>query len=310
MLRKRSRPVAGKQTTTPDRSKFSFHFLEKIQRPTTFFFSCTKTLKGLLTNCSSETQPMMSSSSISISILESQSFSALLNPVSPDRKIPNTNPQIFSGNKRHFWDQTGTKGIGLALIDSFEDDENADSNSTTSKQKRKLVVFGSQLKVQVHPPPPLPNSSLFPSNSPDSPPEFGIKTPKSNLWSSGKLNCEIQLEGSSGLIGQSLSMEEMELSEDYTCVISHGPNPKTTRIFGNCVLEGCSDVMALSTAKKNGKFLQSENLSSSPDNFLQFCHHSRIELGQAKDINIYRGEKGFCSQECSKEEMLFHGVGN
>uniref|UniRef100_A0A1J3FNY2 Uncharacterized protein n=1 Tax=Noccaea caerulescens TaxID=107243 RepID=A0A1J3FNY2_NOCCA len=30
---------------------------------------------------------------------------------------------------------------------------------------------------------------------------------------------------------------EMALSEDYTCIISHGPNPKTTHIFGDCILD-------------------------------------------------------------------------
>ncbi|CAE5964843.1 unnamed protein product [Arabidopsis arenosa] len=29
----------------------------------------------------------------------------------------------------------------------------------------------------------------------------------------------------------------LALSEDYTCIISHGPNPKTTHIFGDCILD-------------------------------------------------------------------------
>ncbi|KAG7590882.1 Integral membrane protein SYS1-related [Arabidopsis suecica] len=36
---------------------------------------------------------------------------------------------------------------------------------------------------------------------------------------------------------RSLSGREMALSEDYTCIISHGPNPKTTHIFGDCILD-------------------------------------------------------------------------
>uniref|UniRef100_A0A0A9G8L9 Uncharacterized protein n=1 Tax=Arundo donax TaxID=35708 RepID=A0A0A9G8L9_ARUDO len=32
---------------------------------------------------------------------------------------------------------------------------------------------------------------------------------------------------------------EMEPSEeDYTCIISRGPNPRTVHIFGDCVVEG------------------------------------------------------------------------
>ncbi|GAB4841605.1 zinc-finger of the FCS-type, C2-C2 [Ancistrocladus abbreviatus] len=308
MLRKRSRPVASKQTIAPDHCNFPSNFPEKIQRRSSFFFNSPKNLKGLLGKYSSETQPMMSSTSISM--LESKPFSALLNPFPHGGKIPTKTAPTFSGNRRYFWDQTDHKGIGLALIDSLVEDQNADASFTTSKQKRKLVVFGSQLKIQVPVSPPTqPNSSLFPSESPYSPPEFGIKTPKSNLQSFGKTNCEIQMEGSSGLIGQSLSMEEIELSEDYTCVISHGPNPKTTRIFGNCVLERCCGVVG-SPAKKNGKCLWSEKPGSSSEKFLRFCHHCKEELCQGKDIYMYRGEKAFCSQECRSEEMLFDGVEN
>lgn len=39
------------------------------------------------------------------------------------------------------------------------------------------------------------------------------------------------------IISQVYSREMMALSEDYTCIISHGPNPKTTHIFGDCILD-------------------------------------------------------------------------
>ncbi|KAF8117925.1 hypothetical protein N665_0008s0263 [Sinapis alba] len=42
---------------------------------------------------------------------------------------------------------------------------------------------------------------------------------------------------SSQAYSRSLSAREMALSEDYTCIISHGPNPKTTHIFGDCILD-------------------------------------------------------------------------
>ncbi|KAL1199368.1 FCS-Like Zinc finger 10 [Cardamine amara subsp. amara] len=42
---------------------------------------------------------------------------------------------------------------------------------------------------------------------------------------------------SSQAYSPSLSGREMALSEDYTCIISHGPNPKTTHIFGDCILD-------------------------------------------------------------------------
>ncbi|XP_055831233.1 uncharacterized protein LOC129900308 [Solanum dulcamara] len=39
--------------------------------------------------------------------------------------------------------------------------------------------------------------------------------------------------------------DEMESSEDYTCVMIHGPNPKTTHIFDNCIIESCCGVRKL-----------------------------------------------------------------
>ncbi|KAE8819193.1 hypothetical protein D1007_02947 [Hordeum vulgare] len=41
----------------------------------------------------------------------------------------------------------------------------------------------------------------------------------------------------------SVSAMEVEQSEDYTCIIAHGSNPKTTRIFGDCILEPCPVLM-------------------------------------------------------------------
>ncbi|GMI73812.1 hypothetical protein like AT3G22550 [Hibiscus trionum] len=72
---------------------------------------------------------------------------------------------------------------------------------------------------------------------------------------------------------------EMELSEDYTCVKSHGANPKTTHIYDNCVVRSSY--------------------------FLSFCHTCKKDLEQKIDIYIYRGEKAFCSQE-----MILHGEEN
>jgi hypothetical protein len=59
----------------------------------------------------------------------------------------------------------------------------------------------------------------------------------------GKLRASGSLPASIGAprryIG-SVSATEVEQSEDYTCIIAHGPNPKTTRIYGDCILEPCT----------------------------------------------------------------------
>ncbi|KAH9785807.1 protein MARD1 [Citrus sinensis] len=91
-----------------------------------------------------------------------------------------------------------------------------------------------------------------------------------------------------------LSPTEMELSEEYTCVIAHGPNPKTTRIFDNCIIESYCSVSDSGINESH----------STPENFLSFCYTCKRNLEQTNDIYIYRGEKAFCSQECRYQEML------
>uniref|UniRef100_A0A2P2Q3X7 FLZ-type domain-containing protein n=1 Tax=Rhizophora mucronata TaxID=61149 RepID=A0A2P2Q3X7_RHIMU len=88
----------------------------------------------------------------------------------------------------------------------------------------------------------------------------------------------------------------MELSEDYTCVISHGPNPTTTHIFGDCILDNCCFV--------------SDKSNSSPKDFLSCCPACKKNLEQKHGIHIHRGEKAFCSSECHYQEMLLDGVKN
>lgn len=102
--------------------------------------------------------------------------------------------------------QLESEGIKLALLlDPIENEE--------------MVLFGTELKVQ----------------SPASPTDFGIKTRDSQLLASSLK----ELEKDSCCIAHGLSLREMESSEDYTCVITHGPNPKTTHIFDNCVVGTC-----------------------------------------------------------------------
>ncbi|GMH20859.1 hypothetical protein Nepgr_022701 [Nepenthes gracilis] len=302
MLRKGSRTVASKQAISVDPSNFPSHFPEKSTRPTWFFSNYPNIFKGFLTNCSHETDQIMSSTSRT----DTKPFSAFSDQISILRKIPITNPPpTFSGRKRpNPWDQTDAKG--LALIDSLIEDNTGAESSTISKQKRKFFLFDSQLHIQV-PVPALPDFPLFSdSNSLNTPAEFGINTPKSNIWPVGDKNREIETEKSSVLTGEIISMEEMEMEEDYTRVISHGPIPRTTHIFGNCVVESCCGGAGSPAAGKVEAF--SWENSFSPENFLAFCHHCRAKLGQGMDIFMYRGEKAFCSQECRCQDMLFDGA--
>ncbi|MCD7463487.1 hypothetical protein HAX54_050725 [Datura stramonium] len=54
-----------------------------------------------------------------------------------------------------------------------------------------------------------------------------------------EIPCPIEVTNSCGDFG------EMESSEDYTCVINHGPNPRTTHIFDNCIVESYCGVRKL-----------------------------------------------------------------
>ncbi|CAH9138292.1 unnamed protein product [Cuscuta epithymum] len=99
---------------------------------------------------------------------------------------------------------------------------------------------------------------------------------------------------------------EIELSEDYTCVRTRGPNPKVTHIFCDCILD-ChnyefahfsrygdeDDIMGLSKG----------SASCEEQHFLSFCYTCKKDL-DGKDIYIYRGDKAFCSSACRSMEIL------
>ncbi|GAB4837376.1 hypothetical protein Ancab_002254 [Ancistrocladus abbreviatus] len=149
------------------------------------------------------------------------------------------------------------------------------------------------ISVRVNPPPKLPlGSPNFENSSHENLSSFPV------LMDSGN-----------GYIG-SLSASEIELSEDYTRVILHGPNPKTTHIFGDCVLE-CHPIET-SGNKRGGVEIGVPKLGRSSEfptpypsvDFLSFCCFCKKKLEEGKDIYMYRGEKAFCSLDCRLEEIL------
>ncbi|KAJ1384356.1 Zf-FLZ domain [Sesbania bispinosa] len=139
----------------------------------------------------------------------------------------------------------------------------------------------------------------------EKPADFSAKMRNSRLGKSAFGSANSALETSKSRTRRvstgCLSATEMELSEDYTRVISHGPNPKTTHIFDNCVVEGsCFHVGCTSSAIEN--VFPSET-------FMSFCFYCNKNLGQGIDIYIYRGERAFCSSECRYQGMLLEENG-
>ncbi|XP_008786298.2 FCS-Like Zinc finger 10-like isoform X2 [Phoenix dactylifera] len=153
-------------------------------------------------------------------------------------------------------------------------------------------------------------SEMFPSDSKDSrmdsPPLVGNATNFDSF--SGSLPISF---GSSRGFMASLSASEIELSEDYTCIISHGPNPKTTHIFGDCILESHT-IQSPDSKNKLGRegggsswlVKCPEDSPPCPSNdFLSNCFSCKKKL-EGKDIYMYRGEKAFCSCNCRDREIL------
>ncbi|CAO2820640.1 unnamed protein product [Amaranthus hypochondriacus] len=104
----------------------------------------------------------------------------------------------------------------------------------------------------------------------------------------------------------SLTPTEIELSEDYTCVITHGTNPKTTHIFGDCVLNCHPNEIDLASLETRKPCLQKRSPARYPsDDFFSFCYFCKKKLEEGKDICI--GEKAFCSWDCRLEEISIDG---
>lgn len=235
---------------------------------TSSIFTSPRLFTGLISKSCNEIDSTMNSPT---SILDFKPFSPLKN----------------KQQCKNIWEKFESKPVGLALVDALID-EKPDPDS--SKAGNRMVVFGSQLKIQV---PPLPPSDELPL--PNSPSDFGIKTRNSLVGSFSPRFSPSPVKKSpfgsmnSGCIS-SLSATEMELSEDYTCVISYGPNPRTTHIFDDCVVESCCGVVKFSQSRKESVNVSFSDTSMSypSESFLSFCYNCKKNLGQGKDIYMYR----------------------
>ncbi|MCL7046835.1 hypothetical protein MKW94_013580 [Papaver nudicaule] len=278
MLRKRSRTVTTTSNQASSMGSDNGYYLssprDKFIKPTPPLIS-PRLLFSVSNGLLSETDNNSSSLKSPTSILDNKPFFA--------------NPFSTSSSTTKSWEKKVESGIGLGILDALLDDEKQPNQKSSSR----MVLFGSQLKIQIPP--------LVPTASPSST-DFGINTPIHEMGCSSQLFSPS--EKTPRVFTGCLSASEMESSEDYTCVITHGPNPRTTHIFDNCIVKDCCGVVGFSSPKKVNVCLSEKSEDYPSKNFLSFCHTCKKHLEQGKDIYIYRGEKAFCSHECRNEEIL------
>lgn len=220
--------------------------------------------RDFTTKCLSATEALRSPTSI-LDAKALSPFVAFGNPFS-------TLPHKTSPPNRTLWDKPDSKGIGLGLVGALKDDDDPICHNSEPNKGNVL------LRVKI----------------PCADEDFENKTKDSGSGICATKDCSCA-SPSAGVV----SWGEMELSEEYTCVISHGPNPRTTHIFNNCIV-----VETYCSLPQN----QNSHSAFASANFLSFCYTCKKHLDQTKDIFIYRGEKAFCSRECRHQEMVLDGI--
>ncbi|KAM3295026.1 hypothetical protein ACQJBY_037717 [Aegilops geniculata] len=161
-----------------------------------------------------------------------------------------------------------------------------------AKAGGRKVVFGSQLRIQV----PSGRAAELVS----SPIEFGVKNRDAQLAvlsPARRFLPEVVSSPTARVFAAGVAPGEVAMSEDYTCVISRGPNPRTRHIFDDCIVESRGDVLV--DKADNGPGGDPAPASG----FLRSCHACRRQL--AGHANDNWGGKAFCSDECRYREMLF-----
>ncbi|KAK8943012.1 hypothetical protein KSP39_PZI009026 [Platanthera zijinensis] len=158
--------------------------------------------------------------------------------------------------------------VGLSIVDSL-------TREKSSVAENRIVWLGSKIKVKI------PSNSIQMAESPHTTVEFGFKN-KDSLLAMSLLSPRRKSSPATAIPG---SASEIELSEDYTCVISHGPQQKKTHIFDNFILESFSN-----------EFSSLEKIKLPADQFggytndclLTFCHACRNKFAQGNDVFICR----------------------
>lgn len=232
--------------------------------------------------------------------------------------------------------------VGLSIIESLEDETKPSSGKILRSSDSKSILFAPQMRILNNPCLKSTSFDPFDSISNSLPKNYAIfphahinkSNPKlisplaqeqSAKFCSHSLDCANLGSNSTHLTNRptnlstgmsngpylgkdlvaSLSASEIELSEDYTCVRKHGPNPKTTHIFGDCILERHDDEFIAKSFKIEEQETHPSEVVNSylSDDFLSFCYSCKKKL-DGEDIYMYRGEKAFCSWDCRSQEIM------
>lgn len=198
--------------------------------------------------------------------------------ISPNTQIKSPRFQLGSSEKIYGAGEIQSEPKPLEKIQSFLSDSGKSASSQTSLTYLNTSLssedFWADKETTAMVSPPLIGGGLDFDNS------LGMKLSSSPITI-----------GSGHGFMEPLSASEIELSEDYTCVISHGPNPRTTHIFGDCILE-CHTSDLANFSKKEEQGIEVKCLDGSvpdvSDGFLSFCYSCKKKLEEGEDIYIYR----------------------
>ncbi|CAN6442143.1 unnamed protein product [Victoria cruziana] len=229
-----------------------------------------------------------------------------------------------------------SKGVGLGIVDSLSDVRTHQPPNSLGKAESKNILFGPQLRISVPQckedqndcwekigscvtsPKSLPNY-VFSAKCLAKPglshlgcPQFAAEQ---NLNASDTVktglpqpNVDVRhvTASSNGDLSASFSAGEIELSEDYTCVITRGPNPKTKHIYGDFILEEDHSPETPLTNKPEGTGEVAQTYCNyfGMGDFLSTCYTCKKKLADGEDIYMYRGEKAFCSPDCRWREIM------
>lgn len=233
----------SKQVLMADQNSFPAPDTKSFTKQTPSYLSSPRFFNGLLSKIISDSETTVISQS---SVLDPKNSPNFVNQNMSDKNLSNTSspvPEIISKGSGI---KLEPEAIGLALIDSINEQK---TDEKFSKPVTRMVLFGAKLNVEI------PSTRSLPE-SPNYLGDFGIKTRDSQALSPFSSTPFREFS-------RQLSLKEMEMCEDYTCVISHGPNPKTTHIFDDCIVESCrGNDLELFDVKKMENGFESRDLES------------------------------------------------